>query len=75
MGYIAGKCDVPRFYMGVGMDCRRVLFNEALPKSHGFLCAPSPGGLGMMYWYRVRSVTGKAALRQIMLLKYETFLV
>ena len=28
-----------------------------------------------MYWYRVRSVTGKTALRQIMLLKYETFLV
>ena len=45
-GYVAGKCDVPRFYMGVGTDCRRVPFNEARPKSHGFLCAPSPGELG-----------------------------
>ena len=62
--------------MGVGTDCRRVPFNGALPKSPGFLCAPVTGRVREpMYWYRVRSVTGKTALRQIMLLKYETFLL
>ena len=45
-GHIAEKRDMPRFYVGVGTDCRRVPFNEARPKSPGFLCAPSPGGVG-----------------------------
>ena len=75
-GHIAEKRDMPRFYVGVGTDRGRVPFNEALPKSPWFpLCAVTGRVREPMYWYRVRSVTGKAALRQIMLLKYETFLV
>ena len=50
---------------------------EHYPKSHGFLCALLPGGSGnqCIGTKCVASLSGGTAARQIMLLKYETFLV